>query len=466
MKETRALPRLLFAGLSGGSGKTLVSLGLLLSLRRAGVPVCAFKKGPDYIDTAWLGWASGHAARNLDTFLMGPEIMRSSFFRNGVDQGINVIEGARGLFDSFDVAGTHSTAVLSKYLKVPVVLVLDATKITRTAAALILGCQKLDPEVPIRGVILNNVNGRRHEQILRGAIESICSIPVAGVVPKAGARSPVPERHLGLVPPQEYDDLEELERGLKSVVGDNLDLDLLQALAQSAPPLDVIRQDSAQPHAVEDVKVGYLRDSAFTFYYPENLESLEQAGAEIIPISALRAAALPNGLDALYIGGGFPETHAEALSRNRTFLESIRKAAEEGMPVYAECGGLMLLSRALRWKGGRYDMANVFPFEVEVSDVAQGHGYSELQVDTPNPFFPVGTTLRGHEFHYSRVVPQSDWTATACRVCRGTGCFGGRDAAIIRNVWAGYTHLHALASPEWSKGLLAAAQQSVPQRRR
>ena len=458
MTDLRSLPRLLVAGLSGGSGKTLVALGLLLKLRSAGVPVRAFKKGPDYIDAAWLRWASGQPARNLDTLLMGAEVARSSFLRNGVGQGINIIEGARGLFDGFDVAGTHSTAVLAKHLQSPVVLVVDATKATRTAAALVLGCQKLDPEVSIRGVILNNVNGRRHEQILRGAIESICSIPVVGVVPKAAARSPVPERHLGLVPPEEYGDLEELERGLMHVVGENIDLDRLTTIAQSAPPFDVVPQDRSQPHVVENVQIGYLRDSAFSFYYPDNLELLEQGGAELIPISALQAAALPEDLNALYIGGGFPETHAEALCRNRTFLESLREAAQEGMPVYAECGGLMLLSRALWWKGARYEMANVFPFEVEVSDAAQGHGYSELQVDTPNPFFPVGTALRGHEFHYSRIAPHSDGTATACQVLRGAGCFGGRDAAIIRNTWASYTHLHALATPGWASGLLGAAR--------
>jgi cobyrinic acid a,c-diamide synthase len=212
-----------------------------------------------------------------------------------------------------------------------------------------------------------------------------------------------------------------------------------------------------------DVKIGYLKDSAFSFYYPENLELLEQAGAELIPISALSAAALPGDLNALYIGGGFPETHAAALSANRTFLGSLRQAAEEGLPIYAECGGLMLLSRALSWKGARYEMADVFPFEVEVSETTQGHGYIELQVDTPNPFFPAGTCLRGHEFHYSRIVPQSDWTATACEVRRGTGCFKGRDAAIIKNknVWASYTHLHALATPQWVQGLTDAARRFV-----
>jgi cobyrinic acid a,c-diamide synthase len=461
VSEFRTLPRLLVAGMSGGSGKTLVALGLLLALRRAGVPVRAFKKGPDYIDAAWLSWASGQPARNLDTYLMGGDTILSSFVDHGVTDGINVIEGARGLYDGFDVNGSHSSAVLSKHLKTPVVLVVNTAKVTRTAAAQVLGCQLLDPEVPIRGVILNNVNGRRHEQILRGSIESVCSIPVVGAIPKAVMGKPLPERHLGLIPPEEHSDLEDLGRDLLQVVGDFIDLDALLAMARSAAPLEVIPHDSTQTSPARDLKIGYLKDSAFSFYYPENLELLEQAGAELIPISALSAAALPGDLNALYIGGGFPETHAAALSANRTFLESLRRAAEEGLPIYAECGGLMLLSRALSWKGARYEMADVFPFEVEVSETAQGHGYIELQVDTPNPFFTAGTSLRGHEFHYSRIVPQSDWTATACEVRRGTGCFKGRDAALIKNVWAGYTHLHALATPQWVRGLTDAARRFV-----
>ncbi len=462
MSSTRALPRLVISGLSGGCGKTLVSLGLLCALRRAGVPVRAFKKGPDYIDAAWLRWASGEAARNLDTYLMGPEKAVDSFLQNAVEAGVNVVEGARGLFDGFDAVGTHSTAALSKHLQAPVVLVLDATKMTRTAAALVLGCQTLDPEVSIRGVILNNVNGRRHERILRDAITGTCSIPVLGAIPKDALGQPLPERHLGLVPPEEYSHLEELERELLAVVGDKVDLDALIGIARKAPPLEVAAHSSSTPGEIK-VRIGYLRDGAVSFYYPENLEQLEQAGADLLPISPLQAASLPDSLDALYIGGGFPETHASALAANGTMLSSIRRAAEAGMPIYAECGGLILLSQAVLWKGIRYPMADVLPFEVEVSDAAQGHGYIELLVDRQNPFFAPGTSLRGHEFHYSRIVPQSTSAPTVCEVRRGTGCFPGRDAVVVNNVWAAYTHLHALATPEWAQGVVAAASKFAVQ---
>jgi cobyrinic acid a,c-diamide synthase len=450
------MPRLLVAGLSGGSGKTLVTLGLLLLLRRAGLDVRAFKKGPDYIDPAWLAWASAHPARNLDAFLMGAETLRTSFARHGTRSGVNVIEGNRGLFDGLDAAGTYSSANLAAILDAPIVLVLDATKMTRTAAALVLGCQKLDPCALIQGVVLNQVNGRRHERVLREAIESVCSIPVIGALPRL-AENPLPERHLGLVPPDEHQTMGSVERNLLEWMENRVDLDALLTIARSAPPLAADTDERTPLPDAHGLRIGYLRDSAFTFYYPENLEELERAGAELAPISALHATSLPTGLHALYIGGGFPETHARAFSAS--FLESLRQACAADLPVYAECGGLMLLARSLIWQGVRYPMANVFPIDVEAFRTPQGHGYSELRVDASNPFFPQGAVLRGHEFHYSRIVSGSEPVTSACAVVRGTGCDAGRDGLVTQNVFAAYTHLHATATPQWASGILTAARQ-------
>jgi cobyrinic acid a,c-diamide synthase len=452
------MPRLLVAGLSGGSGKTIVTLGLLLLLRRAGLDVRAFKKGPDYIDSAWLAWASAHPARNLDTFLMGAEAVRASFVRQGTPGGVNVIEGNRGLFDGLDAAGTYSSANLAESLAAPIVLVLDATKMTRTAAALVLGCQKLEPRDSIQGVVLNQVNGQRHERVLREAIESVCSIPVIGTLPRL-EQNPLPGRHLGLIPPHEHQAMDSVERNLLEWMQDRLDLDALLKIARSAPSLAAHVDERAFLPDVRDLRIGYLRDSAFTFYYPENLEELERAGAELVSISALHATALPAGLHALYIGGGFPETHAPALSANTSFLASLRQACVAGLPVYAECGGLMLLARSLAWQGVRYPMANVFPIDVDAFSAPQGHGYSELRVDTANPFFPHGAVLRGHEFHYSRIVSDPGAVTSACAVVRGTGCFPGRDGLVSQNVMAAYTHLHATATPPWASGILTAARQ-------
>ena len=452
------MPRLLVAGLSGGSGKTIVTLGLLLLLRRAGLDVRAFKKGPDYIDPAWLAWASAHPARNLDAFLMGAEAVRASFVRHGTRSGINVIEGNRGLFDGLDAAGTYSSANLAEILAAPIVLVLDATKMTRTAAALVLGCQKLDPRASIQGVVLNQVNGQRHERVLREAIESVCSIPVIGALPRL-QKNLLPERHLGLIPPDEHQTMGSVERNLLEWMKDRVDLDALLTIARSAPALAAHADAHTPLPDAHGLRIGYLRDSAFTFYYPENLEELERAGAELVPISALHATSLPTGLHALYIGGGFPETHANALSANTSFLKSLREACTTGLPVYAECGGLMLLARTLSWQGVRYPMANVLPIDVEAFATPQGHGYSELRVDASNPFFSQGAVLRGHEFHYSRIVSGSEAVASACAVLRGTGCFASRDGLITQNVFAAYTHLHATATPQWVSGILAAARE-------
>ncbi|HVN05252.1 MAG TPA: cobyrinate a,c-diamide synthase, partial [Bryobacteraceae bacterium] len=339
-----AMPRLVVAGLSGESGKTLVSLALLLEAGRRRLPSRAFKKGPDYIDAAWLGWASAHAARNLDTHLMGFDRARQSFARHAIASGMNVIEGNRGLFDGLDARGTHSTAELAKALQAPVVLVVDATKVTRTAAALVLGCQKLDPAVRLAGVIVNQAAGSRHARLVREAIEVDCGVPVLGIVPRAAPGALLSTRHLGLVTPQEQAEHELLANNLMELVAQHLDFDRLLEIARQAVPLEVPPAPQPSAPAADGVRIGYLQDSAFNFYYPENLEALTGAGAGLVPISSLTAAALPGDLDALYIGGGFPETHAERLSRNTGFLASIRSAANAGLPVYAECGGLMLLA--------------------------------------------------------------------------------------------------------------------------
>ncbi len=232
-------PRLVIAGLSGESGKTLVSLGLLLEACRSGLPVRAFKKGPDYIDAAWLAWASAHPARNLDSYLMGFEGVTRAFVRHSIPTGLNLIEGNRGLYDGVDAKGTHSTAALARALRAPVVLVVSVTKVTRTVAALVLGCQKLEPEVRIAGVILNRVGSRRHEQVIREAIECECGLPVLGAVPRAESGTLLPERHLGLVTPEEHHQRESLRASLLSLTRDHLDTGRLFAIAREAPPLAV-----------------------------------------------------------------------------------------------------------------------------------------------------------------------------------------------------------------------------------
>ena len=455
-------PRLVVAGLSGDSGKTVVSIALLLEARRRGMPVRAFKKGPDYIDAAWLAWASGAPARNLDTFLMGFDRPARSFALHAVPSGCNLIEGNRGLYDGVDAVGSHSTGALAKSLRAPVVIDVNATKMTRTAAALVLGCQKLDPEVPIAGVILNQTAGARHLGVLRDAIESACEIPVLGAIPKLNSAL-LPSRHLGLVPPAEHSAASSLAQGLLDATRPYIHWDRLFEISDSAPALDAPPLELAHRCYGTRLRVGYVTDSAFTFYYPENLEALEREGADLIPLSALSSPALPDSLDGVYIGGGFPETHAATLAANSGFLNSIRHAARNGLPIYAECGGLMLLARGLHWRSERFEMAAVLPFDVEVCPSPQGHGYTELCVDTSNPFFPRAFKTPGHEFHYSRILAgETDLPSTVCALSRGEGCFHRRDGIVVDNVWASYTHLHALATPEWARAFLAVVRRRAP----
>ena len=462
-----AAPRLVVAGLSGDSGKTLVTLALLLGARERGWLVRGFKKGPDYIDAAWIGWASGAPARNLDTFLAGPDEAARSFARHAVrqsgeaDAALNIIEGNRGLFDGMDAEGTHSTAALAKLLGAPVVLVLNARKMTATAAALVRGCQAMDPNLRIAGVILNQVAGRRHADVAQEAIERACGVPVVGVIPRLDEPDVLPGRHLGLVTPLEHPSIERVAGVLRRVASEHLDLGRILQSATAAwagdevvPPVDHTTIAAAPSGSVT---IGYLSDSAFSFYYPENLEALEARGATLVPLSSLGGGPLPSDLAALYVGGGFPETHASALAANRPLLDSIRAAAARGLPIYAECGGLMLLANTLTWQGIRHTMAGVLPVDIELLASPQGHGYLVLSVDRPNPFFAVGQEIRAHEFHYSRIagaMPDS-----ACAVLRGTGCGGGRDAMVVNQVWASYSHVHAAGLPEWADGMIRAARE-------
>ncbi|MEN8148184.1 MAG: cobyrinate a,c-diamide synthase [Planctomycetota bacterium] len=442
------------AGAGGDSGKTLVSLGLASAWRQAGFAVSAFKKGPDYIDAAWLSRAAERPARNLDTWLMGEPGVLHSFAVHSADTDVAVVEGNRGLLDGLD--GT-STAALATTLGAPVLLVLDVTKVTRTAAAFVAGCRALAPEVHIAGVVANRRAGSRHESEVRRAIEGETGVPVLGAIPKLSDSHLLPDRHLGLVPPEEHDRMVDVVRRLGGVMAEHVDLDALLETARSAGPLESVPEPDGVDATGAGLRVAVFRDSAFTFYYPENLEALEAAGAEVVPVSALDDPLLPE-VDLLYIGGGFPETHAAALAGNRSLIDSVEGAVRDGLPVYAECGGLIWLSRSVTWRGRTAEMAGVLGVDIEVMERPQGHGYAEMAVDEANPFFAPGTILRGHEFHYSRLTGAPVDTRTVMEVRRGKGSRDGRDGLVANNVFASWNHLHATATPEWAPALMAAAR--------
>jgi len=394
---------------------------------------------------------------------------------HAVIDGVNLVEGNRGLHDGMDVDGSHSSAALSKLIDCPVVVVQDVTKMTRSAAAFVLGSRMLDPDVNVAGVILNRVAGARHERIARQSIESICGVPVLGAIPKLPPEQQIELRHLGLVTPREESRTRQLVGQLAQRAEDHLDLDRLLDLARNAPQLETGDADAAGGRRTgkglsgkERVRICYLSDSAFSFYYPENLEALEAAGAELLPVSALEADELPP-CHALYVGGGFPETHATALAENATFRESLARAAEAGLPVYAECGGLIYLAESLSWKGETFPMAGVFPLRIEMCEKPHGHGYALFAVDTANPFFEKGLEIRGHEFHYSRPVTldlssrlegssRPEGLKSVMEVKRGTGCGEGRDGLLRKNVFGTYLHIHAHGCPAWAEGVVSAAE--------
>ncbi len=449
------IARIIIAGLSGDTGKTVASLSLLTALRRKGLATSVFKKGPDYIDAAWLSWAGGGVCRNLDTYMVDPERVTARFARHAPLGDIAVIEGNRGLFDGFDVDGTHSSAALADLLRTPVVLVVNATKTTRTLAAMVRGCQVFEPRVQIAGVILNRVAGKRHAEVAGVAIEKNCGIPVLGVIPRLDHEI-VPGRHLGLVTPAEFDTDGSLSDQLHRIGCDYLDIEAIEEIALAARPLEVERRAAVNTAASNRVRIGCFFDSAFTFYYPENLEALQAAGAELAPVSSLDDEALPQDLSGLYIGGGFPETHAARLAANRSMMHSVQQASRRGMPIWAECGGLIYLSRSVTWEDKSYRMAGVFDVDLVMSERPAGHGYVEAVVDLSNPILKDGTTIRGHEFHYTR-PNQAPTDRTCLRMARGAGVGGARDGLTREATVATYTHLHADGVPSWATGMVGAA---------
>jgi len=456
-------PRIVIAALRGGGGKTILSLGLAAAWCKHGLQIAPFKKGPDFIDAGWLSFASARPCYNLDPFLMTRGQILESFIVNSTDADLSIIEGNRGIYDGLDIEGHYSTAEVAKLLKSPVLIVVDVTMATRTTAALIKGCQIFDPDIDISGIILNRVAGVRQETLIQAAIERYCGIPVIGSIPKL-KNNPFPERHMGLIPYQERASAEKAISWAQAAVEKYIDMDEIRKIACNAEainrPPEGYRSTKDTKTFVPDspLRIGYISDRAFWFYYPENLEALRSAGAMLIKINALSHKKLPP-IDALYIGGGFPETQADALSRNESFRYSLKNEIEKGLPVYAECGGFMYLGETLHVGGKKYPMVGSLPFDFILHKRPQGHGYTVLEVTHPNPFFPVGTILKGHEFHYSQatLLKKEGAVDTVFKVKRGHGINGKTDGICMKNLLATYTHIHARGNQLWSKGFITAA---------
>ena len=455
-----SIPRIVLAALKGGSGKTLLSLGLAASWKDRGFRVAPFKKGPDFIDAGWLGFAADYPCRNLDPFMMTDAQIVHAFVSFSKKTDVSVVEGNRGLYDGLDVEGSCSTAELAKLLEAPVIVVVDVTMTTRTVGAIIMGCQTFDRELNIAGVVLNRVAGSRQEKIIRETIERYCDVRVLGAIPKL-RENLFPERHMGLVPYQEREHSQHSIAWAKEAVEKGVDLDAVMSVAGSAKDIPPSFSEEEKMGAISgqdrSPRIGYILDKSFWFYYPENLEILKKMGASLVKIDSISSGEIPP-LDALYIGGGFPECQAQALAVNNSFRDSLRDNIERGLPVYAECGGLIYLGQSLTVDGTRFEMVGALPIDFFLEKRPQGHGYTVLEVEYENPFYPVGQILRGHEFHYSRaVVGEEEDFVSVFSVKRGHGVDGLRDGICRRNLLATYTHIHAGGNPKWGEGIFNAA---------
>ena len=464
LQETN-VSRLLISAPHKSAGKTTVSMGILNNLLQEGGSVQSFKKGPDYIDPMWLKLASGTECYNLDPYLMGAEVCLDSFVRHGTKSGVALIEGNHGLHDGMSLDGFDSSAGLANMLQTPVLLVINSRGIGRGAAAVVTGMQKMQPEPNIVGVILNQVRSARQQEKQKAAIERFCGIPVVGSIPIDEAVT-IPERHLGLTTVDEM----ETARGIISRAGElvarHCDMGAIKSMFKGIQ-LNTDFQDRKPLLPIHaSVKIGIFHDPTFCFYYPENLEALRENGAELVFIDSLCDNSLPD-LDGLYIGGGFPESFFEELSANRKMLLEVKERVRSGLPVYAECGGLIYLCETAYFKGKKYPLAGVLPFEIGYQRNPVGYGYLSLKSRCQSRWFDEGALVKAHEFHYSKPLrasvtkPSLSTTTSTDRyqfnVIRGYGIDGKQDGILHKNIFASFAHLHAVVNPQWARGFVELA---------
>ncbi len=448
------MSRLLIAATHKSSGKTTISLGLCAALAQRGLQVQPFKKGPDYIDPLWLSQAAKKPCYNLDFYTQTTEeIQRTvAHYANMVD--INLIEGNMGLYDGLDIEGSNSNAALAKLLNTSVLLVINTQGMARGIAPLLLGYQAFDPGLNIAGIILNKTQGTRHETNLRAVIEHYTDLPVLGALCRNQTLN-IEERHLGLIPSNESHQSQQKIQTIADTIAEQIDLDQVLALAQQAPPLSVFSPTSL-PFRASDLKIGIIHDEAFGFYYAEDLDAFREAGAALVFINALQDKQLPE-IDGLMIGGGFPETHMDTLAKNTSFKQSLHTAIEEGLPVYAECGGLMYLARRLYWGKKTCDMVGSLPCDIQMEVKPQGRGYVQLQ-ETGHGLWPLPTPLQtfpAHEFHHSKIINLSRELPYAYKILRGSGIDGQHDGFIYKNTQANYAHLRQVENNDWVKRFVA-----------
>lgn len=436
--KTNNIRGIVIAGTHSGAGKTTVTLGLMAALRKRGLMVQPFKCGPDFIDPTLHQLVTGRLSRNLDLWMSGMPFVRQCFARHSAEADIAIIEGVMGCFDGNE----SSSASLAKALGLPVVLVVDVRSMAESVAALVKGFEELDPDLRLAGVILNRVGSPHHLELLTGTIKGHCRAEILGYLPRDTAFN-IPEHHLGLHMGKEAPISDENLNSLADTVAAHIDLERLLALATSSPTVATPAPSTTKPEKSR-VRIGVARDPAFCFYYEDNLELLTRAGAELVAFSPLSDAALPGDIAGIYLGGGYPELHAEKLANNIAMREAIRNWSRHGKPLYAECGGFMYLTEGIIALDDRFHpMAGVYPVKARMKKGRSSLGYREATMTAPTLFGPAGTVMRGHEFHYSEIDPMPREINRAYRLADGQG-----EGYLINNTLGGYLHLYFGFNPQ------------------
>lgn len=454
--------RLVIAGTASGVGKTTVTLAILAALRQRGRRVQPFKAGPDFIDPGHHTAATGRVSRNLDGWMLGADLNRAIFAKAAADADISIIEGMMGLFDgSSSVNEVGSTAELAKQLNAPVLLVIDGSAMARSAAAMVSGYAQFDPALKVVGVLFNRVSSEGHYQLLKEAVERYTNVAAVGYLRPDQAVT-IADRHLGLVTAMEQG-TGELYARLAKAAADTVDLDRIESLAGSCGGMEKATSPSSclQSRGNVGVRIGVAQDQAFCFYYPENLELLKAEGAELVPFSPLADETIPDDVGMLYLGGGYPELHGAALAGNSSMRRAIRDFAKQGGTIYAECGGMMYLTQAIRdFEGRSHEMVGLFPAEAVMGKAGMMLGYRTVALSQPCVLGDSGIIARGHEFHYSTLVPRGPLDF-ACSLSDTRGGSQGQDGLVLGNVLGLYTHLHFSSRPEIAATLVNAARRTA-----
>ncbi len=448
----------MIAGTNSGVGKTTVTLGIMAALVSRGIKVQGFKTGPDYIDPSHHKFVTGNASRNLDTWMMSNSVCRELFERSAINADISVIEGVMGLYDgSIGSTGHGSSAHLAKVLTTPVILVVSAKGIAQSAGAVVMGYKEFGKDTNLSGVIINNVASHSHYDCIKSSIEGTCSVPVLGYLNK-DQEITIPERHLGLVPSEENIVHSNLYEKLGGMVLETIDIDGLLKIGRSADAFpDYEKSIFSNRSGALDANLAIARDNAFCFYYQDDIELFEALGAKIKYFSPISDRRLPDDVDGIFLGGGFPELNAGRLMENETMRESILDAHNNGTIIYGECGGMMyLLEKLIDCDGRSFKMCGVLSGSSRMENKRQGLGYIIAEATCDNVICKSGDTFRAHEFHWSKLLDVPDDTVFAYKTRKSNGKKSGYDGISRQNVLASYTHVHFSSNPELAENMLSA----------